>query len=118
LWAESCAEVNTVLRTCGYTLGEPLTVGNRRVSGHLSYPIYPGDATLRAVKNPDEGSVKFVFDGQKFGKATAAGVTDPVVWMQLVQLGFQLARTYVIEPQVWDPGTDDPPLEYPSARLN
>jgi hypothetical protein len=47
-----------------------------------------------------------------------AGVTDPVVWMQLVQLSFQLARTYVIGPKVWDPGTDDPPLEYPSARLN
>ncbi|OBC06242.1 hypothetical protein A5784_10115 [Mycobacterium sp. 852013-50091_SCH5140682] len=111
LFAEACAGVIAELRECGYTIeGDSAADSSLPVAEPLRYRADPGGAMLTALTTLDGPSVQFTLEGDRFGMAGPTGTNDPLLWMRLVQLGFQLAQSYSVVPAVCDPVTGFGPI--------
>ncbi len=111
LWETALPAVIYELAQSGYAFNEDdITEAIGENGFGKQYPLEPGLATLTAArKTEDGGIVQFLLDGDKFGKAGAAG-KDPVLWMRLITLGVRLAATHNVVPIISDPdaAADDP----------
>jgi hypothetical protein len=103
LWTAAVPKVLTVLAECGYVGHE---VGVHAAYDHgltKRYRIEHGPGMLTAKNDGVNGSIQFILAGDKFGMARAGQASDPLVWMRLVQLGFEFGELHKVLPRVFDP---------------